>query len=119
MRVRGYCNYRQKEFSVALADFTRALEIRGDVATTLFLRAQVNERLGKPDNALDDFERSASLSPEADVFMNIGLIQKYLGNEAQCRDALIEALALDPDNETIQNLLSGLTVTPHNDTTDI
>lgn len=104
---RGYCNFCREEYHAALADFDRALEIRDNVPTTLYYRAQVYEKLGKLSNALVDYEKSARLSPEADVYLNIGLIYRYLGNEQASRAAFTEALSIDPENETIRNLLGG------------
>ena len=105
---RGYCNYRRRNYHEAVRDFSRAIELKSDVPSALYCRAESYEYLGNLDCALADFEKSAVLSPEADVFISIGLIHEYWGNILESKDAYLRALSLEPENETAANLYRSL-----------
>lgn len=102
---RGYCRFCMGDYSKSIEDFDSALALKPNAATTLFYRAQAYEKIGRIDNALSDYIASSELSPEADAFLNIGMIFRYKGKEKESEAYLQKALELAPDNETIRNLL--------------
>jgi tetratricopeptide (TPR) repeat protein len=96
---RGYCNYCRDRLDEALKDFDRALELKPDAPSTLFFRARIRERTGSLQEALADYEKSAELSPRLDVLVNIGLINKFMGNLDRSLAAFRQALTLDPEDD--------------------
>jgi len=103
--LKGYAYFCQGKYLEALRDFNFALGIRSDAATTLFYRAQTHEKLQNLDNALADYEASAAISPEADVFVNIALIHRFRKDLTESKKALSRAIELEPEDRTAQELL--------------
>lgn len=103
--LRGYANYCQEKYADALKDFNSALNLKPNAATTLFYRAQTHEKLDNLSCALKDYEASAEISPEADVFINIALLHRFQKNFTESIRALNKAIIYESDNEIAKNLL--------------
>lgn len=108
LALRGYCNYLSGHYRRAIEDFDCALGVKSDTPTTLYFKGLACEKLGWIEDALSAYNASARLSPEADVFINIGLILQFRGALEDSRVAFARALELDPSNETASNLLENL-----------
>lgn len=67
----GWCYSQKKQWRNAIVFYTHALNIKKNAPSTLFNRGRAYQEIGQLDKALDDYKRSATISPEFDVFFNI------------------------------------------------
>lgn len=102
---KGYCYYHTKEYLSAIDNFSHAISLKPNVPTTLFYRARCYEHINKLEEAISDYKESAILKPESDVFLNLGLIYKWLNNYNEALKAFEKARSLKVDDILIPVLI--------------
>ena len=81
----------------ALDDCTHALELRPGYADALDSRGFVNLKLGKPAEAIIDYDAALKLSRSASSLYGRGLAKKRIGDAVGGDKDIIAARALDPE----------------------
>ncbi len=60
---RAVAYYRTKQYVMAHGDFTRAIELRPNMASAYFGRGMVFEGIGRNDHAIDDYRAALRINP--------------------------------------------------------
>lgn len=108
LATKGWILYEMKDYVGAVGVFEESLRLKPEAPTTLFFLARAREHTGDLSGALEAYQLSFGLKPRADVLINVGLILKFQGNLDGSRKAFLEAIRLDPANETAVQLLADL-----------
>src|SRR5688572_467153 len=89
--------YKAGKFTEAIAQYTRALELKPDYDLAIINMANAYRRMGRDDAALAGYERYITIDPmNAFVRYQIGEIYLDQGNQARAETEFAEALAIDP-----------------------
>jgi len=89
--------YKAGKFTEAIAQYTRALELKPDYDLAIINMANAYRRMGRDDAALAGYERYIAIDPKnAFVRYQIGEIYLDQGNQARAETEFAEALAIDP-----------------------
>ncbi len=96
----GYVHYwGSRNYDAALAEFDKARKTLPNSANVLTAIAFVHRRQGKMEQALDELQRSAALSPRDNVLpREVGATLVYMRRYAEANPAYDRALALLPDD---------------------
>src|SRR2546430_16656903 len=96
----GYVHYwGRRDYDAALAEFDKARKTLPNSANVLTATAFVHRRQGKMEQALDELERSAALSPRDNLLAReVGSTFVYMRRYAESNPAYDRALALVPDD---------------------
>src|SRR5262249_26522441 len=96
----GYVHYwGRRDYDAALAEFDRARKTLPNSANVLQAIAFVHRRLGKMEQALDELQRSAALSPRDNLLVReVGATFVYMRRYAEANPFYDRALALVPDD---------------------
>jgi tetratricopeptide (TPR) repeat protein len=102
---RGNLYSRRGEYGAALADYTRAVELRPIYAQAYDNRGIVYYRLGRYDAALRDFNRALAIRPTTlpSAYSNRGLVYDKMGKDALALSDYKRALHFDPDDAGAYN----------------
>ncbi|MBL8918049.1 MAG: tetratricopeptide repeat protein [Myxococcaceae bacterium] len=93
----GRLYYLKQEYCRAIEQFSTALAVKPDAATTLFFRGQALAMSGKLETAIQDFNAVLRLQPAAaDAYREIGYIREFQKRLAEAREAYEKARTLDP-----------------------
>jgi tetratricopeptide (TPR) repeat protein len=95
---RGFHLAQQQNYSQALADYDRSLDLHPNDPVTLNDRGIVKGNLGDYAGALADLDRSLDLQPDApDTLHNRGIVKRILGDYAGAFADHKRSLDLSPD----------------------
>jgi TolB-like protein/Tfp pilus assembly protein PilF len=96
----GYVHYwGHRDYEAALAEFDKARKTLPNSANVLTAMAFVNRRQGKMEQALNELQRSAALSPrDNELAREVGSTLVYMRRYAEANSAYDRALALVPDD---------------------
>src|SRR3546814_20423845 len=84
---RGLCHLDRYEDMQAAVDFTRALELGGEQAVTLFHRAAAYARLKRHAEAAADLPRAAAYAPvEPSILNRRGIAREAQGQLTECSE---------------------------------
>jgi tetratricopeptide (TPR) repeat protein len=98
---RGNAYFRQGDMERAVADFTRALELRPDAATYR-RRGLARVRLQALDAAIADYDEALKLSPhDVEALVNRGLAHAQKNDHAKAISDFTEALRTTPRDEAV------------------
>lgn len=87
------------EYSLALADYNKALELRADDPTILIGRGRTHFNLKAYDLSVADFDRAIELNPkDSAAFFNRGTSFEQMGNVDKALADFKTAVSLDPEN---------------------
>ena len=100
----GYVHYwGRRDYDAALAEFDKARKTLPNSANVLTAIAFVHRRQGKMEQALDEFQQSAALSPRDNLLAReIGSTFVYMRRYAEANSAYDRALAMVPDDVETQ-----------------
>jgi TolB-like protein/Tfp pilus assembly protein PilF len=100
----GYLHYwNRRDYDAALAEFDKARKTLPNSANVLTAIAFVHRRQGKMEQALDEFQQSAALSPRDNLLAReIGSTFVYMRRYAEANSAYDRALAMVPDDVETQ-----------------
>jgi TolB-like protein/Tfp pilus assembly protein PilF len=96
----GYVHYwGRRDYDAALAEFDKARKALPNSANVLTAIAFVHRRQGKMEQALDELQRSAALSPRDNLLAReVGSTLVYMRRYAEANSAYDRPLALVPDD---------------------
>jgi len=77
--LRGDVRFLNKQYSMAITNFNRAISRRGDFFYYHLQRGMVKNELGQTDGAIIDLERSLTLLPTAPAHFTLGKIKQDRG----------------------------------------
>jgi len=106
---RADTNLGKGEFTLALADYNKAVELKPDAAIAFLNRGKTHYNLKSFDKAVADFDKSIELDPKGSLaFLNRGISQERLGNSKKAIADYQKAVALDAGNENAKANLKRL-----------
>jgi Flp pilus assembly protein TadD len=95
---RGLAYFQQGNFTQAISDFTKAIEIDPNYAKTYNNRGAVYGRQGKLPQAISDYTKAIEIDPNyADAYNNRGAIYSQQGSLPQAISDYTKAIEIDPD----------------------
>lgn len=96
-KFRGTMYHYQRDFLLAIADFTRGLELQPQDSELYYKRALSHQGRQRPDDALEDFARAIELSPAQAIYY-AGRAAFYLSADdfAHALDDITRAIDLQP-----------------------
>ncbi|MDQ3219122.1 MAG: TonB family protein [Pyrinomonadaceae bacterium] len=97
------------EFTLALADYNKAVELKADDAVAFLNRGKVHYNLKSFDKAVSDYDKSIELNPKGSVaYFNRGVSYEKMGNAQKAIVDYQRAVDLDAANETAKSNLKRL-----------
>lgn len=101
---RGVTFYGMKDYPAALADYTRAIELRPDDAFAYNNRGRTYSKMGDYPAAMANFARAIELQPDDDsTFFNRGLTHDRMEDYLPALADYTRAIELQPDNANAHN----------------
>ena len=108
-QARADQNAGKGEFSLALADYNKSLEMKGDNPVAYLGRGKTHYNLKSYDLSVKDYDRALELNPkDAVAFVNRGASYERLGDSKKAMGDYLKAVELDPANETAKSSLKRL-----------
>jgi TonB family protein len=106
---RADSNFVKGEFSLALADYDKAAQMRSDDAAIYLGRGRAHMNLKSYDRSVADFDKVIELNPkESSAFLNRGVSFERLGEREKAVADYKAAVDLDKDNEIAKSNLQRL-----------
>ena len=108
-QTRADQNAGKGEFSLALADYNKSLEMKADNPVAYLGRGKTHFNLKSYDLSVKDYDRALELNPkDAVAFLNRGVSYERLGDSKKAMGDYQKAVELDPANETAKASLKRL-----------
>lgn len=99
----------QNEFIKALEFYKKCIEIDGEDAMVFCSMGECLEELGHLEEAYEFYRKSTDLIPQlADAWIGRGIVNDLLGNTAQAKSEIKNAIRLEPTNYTYQHSLANV-----------
>jgi TonB family protein len=99
-KSRADVNLNKGEYTLALADYDKAVSMKSDSSIAYLSRGRTHLNLKDFTRAGADFEKSIELDPkDAMAFLNRGMLNEKLGNLDKAAADYQKAADLDPANE--------------------
>ena len=106
---RADANLGKGEFTLALADYNKAVELKADDAVAFLNRGKVYYNLKSFDKAVSDYDRSIELNPKGSLaYYNRGVSHEKMGNPQKAITDYQKAVDLDASNESAKSGLKRL-----------
>lgn len=104
---RGYAYIQEEKYDQALIAFQKAIEVAPETFDGYWGMSLIHERLGNLEEALHWYEESLRRRQEWEgtIRGNIGSIKWKLGKHDEALKELVDALQLEPGNETLTSHL--------------
>ena len=100
-QTRADLNAGKGEYSLALADYTKSLEMKADNQVAYLGRGKTHYNLKSYDLSVKDFDKAVELNPKDSVaFFNRGVSYEKLGDTKKAMGDYQKAIDLDSANET-------------------
>src|SRR5688500_4819793 len=97
------------EFSMALADYNRSLEMKADNPAAYLNRGKAHYNLKSYDLSLKDFDKAVELNPKDSIaFLNRGVSHEKLGDTKKAMGDYQKSVDLDPANDAAKANLKRL-----------
>jgi Flp pilus assembly protein TadD len=107
----GQLNETRGEFTKALDNYTKALELEPSNLAALLSTARLYSRQGDAVKSAEFFQKAIAVKPdEASLYNELGLAKAKSGNAAEAETSIQKAIALDPANSKYRNNLASLLV---------
>ena len=108
-QTRADQNSGKGEFSLALADYNKTLEMKPDNAVAYLGRGKAHYNLKSYDLSVKDFDKALELNPKDSVaFLNRGESYERLGDPRKAMVDYQKATEIDPSNDTAKANLKRL-----------
>lgn len=101
----GKVSFKLKDFNRARTAAARLVAIAPERPEGYQLRAMVLRRLGALDQAHENAVRAASIAPNGENYVLLGLIERQIGRTAEAKASFAKAIELEPSNVLAANLL--------------
>lgn len=99
-QTRADLNAGKGEYSLALADYNKTLEMKADNQVAYLNRGKTHFNLKSYDLSVKDFDKALELNPKDSVaFLNRGVSYEKLGDAGKAMGDYQKAVDLDPANE--------------------
>ena len=97
------------EFGLALADYSKSLEMKADNAVAYLGRGKAHYSLKSYDLSVKDFDKAVELNPrDSMAFLNRGVSHEKLGDAKKAMVDYQKAIDLDPSNDVAKTSLKRL-----------
>lgn len=107
----GQLNETRGEFTKALDNYTKALELEPTNLAALLSTARLYDRQGDAPKAAEFFQKAIAVKPDdASLYNELGLAKAKAGNTAEAESNIQKAIALDPSNSRYRNNLASILV---------
>jgi Flp pilus assembly protein TadD len=107
----GRLYMESEKYGDAEQQFQRALKEKPDFLPAFLSYAELKERMGRPDDAIELYKRAAGMYPqEASIYNNAGLCFARQGRLDEAATAITRALQLDPKNTRYRNNIATVLV---------
>ena len=101
----------QANYTKALDNYTKALEIEPTNLSALLSTARLYDRQGQAPQAAEFFQKAIKTKPDdAALYNELGLVKAKSGNAAEAESNIQKAIALDPTASIYRNNLAGILV---------
>jgi protein O-mannosyl-transferase len=101
---RGYFLFNQANYTEAINDFNRSVELDSADAHAYNLRGMVYMNNNRNEEAIADFNKAIGLAPgSADVYVNRGWVFMNEGRNSEAIEDYNKAIELDPEYEVAYN----------------
>jgi TonB family protein len=108
-QTRADQNAGKGEFSLALADYNKSLEMKADNAVAYLGRGKTHLNLKSYDLSVKDFDKALELNPsDSMAFLNRGVALEKMGETRKAISDYQKAVDLDPANEVAKTNLKHL-----------
>lgn len=108
-QTRADLNAGKGEYSLALADYNKTLEMKADNQVAYLNRGKTHFNLKAYDLSVKDFDKAVELNPKDSVaFLNRGVSYEKLGDAGRAMSDYQKAVDLDPANEAAKANLKRL-----------
>ncbi len=108
-QTRADQNAGKGDFSLALADYNKTLEIKPDNAIAYLGRGKAHFNLKSYDLSVKDFDKALELNPKDSVaFLNRGVSYERLGDTRKAIGDYQKAIELNPENDSAKANLKRL-----------
>ena len=115
-QTRADQNAGKGEFSLALADYNKSLEMKADNGAAYIGRGKTHFNLKSYDLSVKDFDKAVELNPKDSVaFFNRGVSYEKLGDSKKAMTDYQKSVDLDPANEAAKASLKRLQDTEANE----
>ena len=102
---RGWAKREQGDYTGAMEDFTRAIELKPDDTYGYKNRAAVKRELGNYDSAIEDYIQAIKLKPDdANAYIGRGMAKVGLDDHLGAIEDFTTIIKLKPDNPTAYHL---------------
>lgn len=106
---RADSNLGKGEYSLALPDYNKAVELKADDAVAFLNRGKTHYNLKSFDKAVADFDKSIELDPKGSTaYTNRGISHEKMGNIQKAMDDYKKAVDFDATNEAAKTSLKRL-----------
>ncbi|PYS97748.1 MAG: hypothetical protein DMF63_18960 [Acidobacteria bacterium] len=100
-QTRADQNVGKGEFSLAVADYNRSIEIKADNAIAYLGRGKAHYGMKSYDLSVKDFDKALEINPkDSAAFLNRGVSYEKLGDSKKAMEDYQKAVDLDPANES-------------------
>lgn len=108
-KARADANAVKGEFTTALVDYNKSIDLKKDSAGLYFSRGRAHYNMKAYGLAVDDFSKALELDPkDANVYFNRGLSLEKLGDQEKAAADFEKAAEFDPADEQIKANLNRL-----------
>lgn len=108
-QTRADQNAGKGEFSLALADYNKSLEMKADNAIAYLGRGKTHYNLKSYDLSVKDFDKALELNPKDSLaFLNRGVVYEKIGETRKAMGDYQKAVDLDPANDAAKANLKRL-----------
>ena len=102
---RGWAKQEQGDYTGAMEDFTRAIELKPDDTYAYTNRAGVKRELDDYDGAIEDYNQAIKLKPDdANAYLGRGMAKVGLDDHLAAIEDFTTVIKLKPDNPTAYHL---------------
>ncbi len=107
----GQLNETKGDYTKALDNYTKALEIEPTNMSALLSTARLYDRQGQAPQAAEFFQKAIKNKPDdAALYNELGLVKAKSGSTSEAESNIQKAIALDPANSRYRNNLAGILV---------
>jgi len=95
----GLISYENKEYTDALNNFDKVINLRSDYSIAYNFRGVIKEKLEDYNGAIEDFTKAIEISPEfSSAYVNRGVLINYREDNSGSIEDFTKAIEIDPQN---------------------